>query len=317
MNSTIARLVVKRLGSGALTLLIVSLVIFTITTLLPGDAAQTLLGQEATPEIVEALRAKFGLDQPAHLRYLHWLGGLVTGDPGYSMANGLPVGELIAGRLPNTLKLAAITAMLAVPLALTIGILSAMFRGSLFDRTMNMAAVSAVSVPEFLIATLAVLLFAVHLQWLPALSHISQVGTFTGLLRVYTMPVLTLCCVLVALMARMTRAAVIDQLSSPYVEMAILKGARPVRVVLRHALPNAIGPIANAVALSLSYLLGGVIIVESIFHYPGIATLMVDAVATRDMPLVQACAMLFCLGYMVLVLAADVCAIVSNPRLRK
>ncbi|MFN3986916.1 MAG: ABC transporter permease [Rhodocyclaceae bacterium] len=317
MNSTIARLVVKRLGSGALTLLIVSLVIFTITTLLPGDAAQALLGQEATPEIVEALRTKFGLDQPPHLRYLQWLGGLVTGNPGYSMANGLPVGDLIAGRLPNTLKLAAITAMLAVPLALTIGILSAMFRGSLFDRTMNMAAVSAVSVPEFLIATLAVLLFAVHLQWLPALSHISEVGTFTGMLRVYTMPVLTLCCVLVALMARMTRAAVIDQLSSPYVEMAVLKGARPVRVVLRHALPNAVGPIANAVALSLSYLLGGVIIVESIFHYPGIATLMVDAVATRDMPLVQACAMLFCLGYMVLVLAADVCAIVSNPRLRK
>lgn len=317
MNSTIARLVVKRLGSGALTLLIVSLVIFTITTLLPGDAAQALLGQEATPEIVEALRTKFGLDQPPHLRYLQWLGGLLTGNPGYSMANGLPVGDLIAGRLPNTLKLAAITAMLAVPLALTIGILSAMFRGSLFDRTMNMAAVSAVSVPEFLIATLAVLLFAVHLQWLPALSHISEVGTFTGMLRVYTMPVLTLCCVLVALMARMTRAAVIDQLSSPYVEMAVLKGARPVRVVLRHALPNAVGPIANAVALSLSYLLGGVIIVESIFHYPGIATLMVDAVATRDMPLVQACAMLFCLGYMVLVLAADVCAIVSNPRLRK
>lgn len=317
MNSTIAPLVVKRLGSGALTLLIVSLVIFTITTLLPGDAAQALLGQEATPETVAALRAKFGLDQPPHLRYLDWLMGLVTGNPGHSLVNGLPVGELIASRLPNTLKLAAITAMLAVPLALTIGILSAMYRGSLFDRAMNTAAVSAVSVPEFLIATLAVLLFAVHLQWLPALSHVSEIRSFSDLLRAYAMPVLTLCCGLVAQMARMTRAAVIDQLSSPYVEMAVLKGAGPVRVVLKHALPNAVGPIANAVALSLSYLLGGVIIVESIFHYPGIATLMLDAVATRDMPLVQACAMLFCLGYMVLVLVADVSAIVSNPRLRK
>jgi peptide/nickel transport system permease protein len=317
MNSTIAPLVVKRLGSGGLTLLIVSLVIFTITTLLPGDAAQALLGQEATPETVAALRAKFGLDQPPHLRYLDWLVGLVTGNPGHSLVNGLPVGELIASRLPNTLKLAAITAMLAVPLALTIGILSAMYRGSLFDRAMNMAAVSAVSVPEFLIATLAVLLFAVHLQWLPALSHVSEIRSFPDMLRAYAMPVLTLCCGLVAQMARMTRAAVIDQLSSPYVEMAVLKGAGPVRVVLKHALPNAVGPIANAVALSLSYLLGGVIIVESIFHYPGIATLMLDAVATRDMPLVQACAMLFCLGYMVLVLVADVSAIVSNPRLRK
>jgi peptide/nickel transport system permease protein len=317
MNSTIARLVVKRLGSGALTLLIVSLVIFTITALLPGDAAQALLGQEATPETVAALRAQFGLDQPAHIRYIQWLGGLVTGDPGNSLANGLPVAELIGGRLPNTLKLAAIAALVAVPVALTIGILSAMFRGSLFDRAMNTAAVSAVSVPEFLIASLAVLLFAVHLQWLPALSHVSEIHTFGDMLSTYAMPVLTLCCGLVAQMARMTRAAVIDQLSSPYVEMAMLKGARPVRVVLRHALPNAVGPIANAVALSLSYLLGGVIIVESIFHYPGIATLMLDAVATRDMPLVQACAMLFCLGYMVLVLVADVSAIVSNPRLRK
>lgn len=317
MNSTIARLVVNRLGSGALTLLIVSLVIFTITALLPGDAAQALLGQEATPETIAALRAQFGLDQPAHIRYIQWLGGLVTGDPGTSLANGLPVAELIGGRLPNTLKLAAIAALIAVPLALTIGILSAMFRGSLFDRTMNMAAVSAVSVPEFLIASLAVLLLAVHLQWLPALSHVSEIHSFTDFLRAYAMPVLTLCCGLVAQMARMTRAAVIDQLASPYVEMAMLKGARPVRVVLTHALPNAVGPIANAVALSLSYLLGGVIIVESIFHYPGIATLMLDAVATRDMPLVQACAMLFCLGYMVLVLVADVSAIVSNPRLRK
>jgi peptide/nickel transport system permease protein len=317
MNSTLARLVVNRLGSGALTLVIVSLVIFTITALLPGDAAQALLGQEATPETVAALRAKFGLDQPAHLRYLQWLGGLVTGDPGTSLVNGIPVAELISGRLPNTLKLAAIAALVAVPVALTIGILSAMFRGSLFDRAMNTAAVSAVSVPEFLIASLAVLLFAVHLQWLPALSHVSEIHSFSDFLRAYAMPVLTLCCGLVAQMARMTRAAVIDQLSSPYVEMAMLKGARPVRVVLRHALPNAVGPIANAVALSLSYLLGGVIIVESIFHYPGIATLMLDAVATRDMPLVQACAMLFCLGYMMLVLVADVSAIVSNPRLRK
>jgi peptide/nickel transport system permease protein len=317
MNSTIARLVVNRLGSGAVTLLIVSLVIFTITTLLPGDAAQALLGQEATPETVAALRAQFGLDQPAHLRYLRWLAGLVTGDPGNSLVNGIPVADLIAGRLPNTLKLAAIAALVAVPIALTIGIMSAMFRGSLFDRTMNMAAVSAVSVPEFLIATLAVLLFAVHLQWLPALSHVSEIHSFGDMLRAYTMPVLTLCCGLVAQMSRMTRAAVIDQLSSPYVEMAMLKGARPVRVVLTHALPNAVGPIANAVALSLSYLLGGVIIVESIFHYPGIATLMLDAVSTRDMPLVQACAMLFCVGYMVLVLVADVSAIVSNPRLRK
>jgi len=317
MNSTIARLVIGRLGIGVLMLLIVSLVVFFLTSLLPGDAVQEQLGQAATPEAVAAMRAQLGLDQPIHLRYMHWLGGLITGNPGVSLVNGMAVDEMISSRLPNTLSLAAITAMVSVPLALTIGILSAMYRGSIFDRYTNMLAVFAVSVPEFLIATIAVLIFAVKLGWLSALSRTVDVETFGELISVYAMPVMTLCCVLVAQMARMTRAAIIDQLSSPYVEMAVLKGARPIRVVLRHALPNAIGPIANAVALSLSYLLGGVIIVESIFNYPGIATLMLNGVVTRDMPLVQACVMLFCLGFLMLVLIADICAIVSNPRLRK
>ncbi|MGY2257910.1 ABC transporter permease [Pseudomonas sp. SDO55104_S430] len=317
MNSTIVRLVSSRLAVGVLTLLIVSLVVFFLTSLLPGDAVQEQLGQDATPEAVAAMRTLLGLDQPVYLRYVHWLGGLITGNPGVSLVNGMPVDEMIASRLPNTLRLASIAALVSVPLALTIGILSAMYRGSIFDRYSNMLAVFAVSVPEFLIATVAVLIFAVKLGWLSALSRDVEVESFGQLVRVYAMPVLTLCCVLVAQMARMTRAALIDQLSSPYVEMAVLKGARPIRVVLRHALPNAIGPIANAIALSLSYLLGGVVIVESIFNYPGIATLMVNGVVTRDMPLVQACVMLFCLGFLVLVLLADLCAILSNPRLRK
>lgn len=317
MNSTIVRLVSSRLAVGVLTLLIVSLVVFFLTSLLPGDAVQEQLGQDATPEAVAAMRTLLGLDQPVYLRYAHWLGGLITGNPGVSLVNGMAVDEMIASRLPNTLRLASIAALVSVPLALTIGILSAMYRGSIFDRYSNMLAVFAVSVPEFLIATVAVLIFAVKLGWLSALSRDVEVESFGELVRVYAMPVLTLCCVLVAQMARMTRAALIDQLSSPYVEMAVLKGARPIRVVLRHALPNAIGPIANAIALSLSYLLGGVVIVESIFNYPGIATLMVNGVVTRDMPLVQACVMLFCLGFLVLVLLADLCAIVSNPRLRK
>ncbi|WP_144172291.1 MULTISPECIES: ABC transporter permease [Pseudomonas] len=317
MNSTIVRLVSSRLAVGVLTLLIVSLVVFFLTSLLPGDAVQEQLGQDATPEAVAAMRTLLGLDQPVYLRYVHWLGGLITGNPGVSLVNGMAVDEMIASRLPNTLRLASIAALVSVPLALTIGILSAMYRGSVFDRYSNMLAVFAVSVPEFLIATVAVLIFAVKLGWLSALSRDVQVESFGELVRVYAMPVLTLCCVLVAQMARMTRAALIDQLSSPYVEMAVLKGARPIRVVLRHALPNAIGPIANAIALSLSYLLGGVVIVESIFNYPGIATLMVNGVVTRDMPLVQACVMLFCLGFLVLVLLADLCAILSNPRLRK
>ena len=317
MNGQTLRLIMNRLGVAVLTLLAVSVVVFAITSLLPGDAAQALLGQESTPELLAALRQKFGLDQPAHLRYLHWLGGLLVGNPGNALANGLPVAQLIGSRLPNSLVLAAAAAAVSVPLALTIGITSAMARGSLYDRVVNVATVWVVSVPEFLIATVAVLVFAVKLRWLSALSRIDDVATFGDFVRAYAMPVMTLCCVIVAQMARMTRAAVIDQLNSSYVEMARLKGVRPVRMVLTHALPNAVGPIANAVALSLAYLIGGVIIVESIFNYPGIASLMVDSVTMRDMPVVQACAMLFCACYLVLLTTADVIAILSNPRLRK
>jgi len=316
MNLTMAKLVVNRVALAVLTLFIVSIVVFAITNLLPGDAAEESLGQAATPETVAALRAQFGLDQPAPVRYARWLGNILQGDAGTSLVSGQAITEMIGKRLPNSLVLAGATALVSVPLALTLGILSAMFRGSVFDRGMNMLAVSLVSVPEFLIATLAVLLFAVKLRWLSALSHTADIETLGQFLRAYAMPVFTLCCVIVAQMARMTRAAVIDQLRAPYVEMARLKGAKPVRIVLTHALPNAVGPIANAIALSLSYLLGGVLIVESIFNYPGIATLMIDAVTTRDIPVVQACSLIFCGAYLLLVMLADIAAIASNPRLR-
>lgn len=314
--NTMLSLIAKRIGAAALTLLLVSIVVFSITSLLPGDAAQEMLGQNATPEMVAALRAKLGLDQPAHLRYLHWLFGMLSGDPGQSMANNMAVSELISLRLPKSLLLAGVTAAVSVPIALLIGILSAMYRGSRLDRALNVVTLSMVAVPEFLVATIAVLIFAVKLHWLSSLSSVPDKPSLSEFVRAYAMPVMTLCFVIVAQMARMTRAAVIAQLGQSYVEMAVLKGVRPARVVLTHALPNAIGPIANAVALSLSYLLGGAIIVETIFNYPGIASLMVDAVTNRDMPLLQTCAMIFCTAYLALVLIADVCAILSNPRLR-
>jgi len=317
LKSHAQRLIAARLGLALLTLLIVSALVFALTGLLPGDAAQQALGQAATPAQVAALRHQFGLDQPAVQRYAQWLLHAVSGNFGTSLSNNLPVSELIATRLPNSLVLAGLTTLVSVPIALMIGITSAMFRGSLLDRVLNVLTLSTVAVPEFLIATIAVLIFAVKLRWLPALSYLSDVSSFEALLRIYAMPVMTLCCVIIAQMARMTRAAVLDQLNASYVEMAILKGASPMRVVLRHVLPNTIGPIANAVALSLSYLFGGVVIVESIFNYPGLASLMVDAVTNRDMPLVQGCVMVFCVAYLALVLVADLCQIVSNPRLRQ
>ncbi|NTE47410.1 ABC transporter permease [Agrobacterium pusense] len=316
MNSRILSLVARRLVVMLTTLLIVSFIVFSATSLLPGDTATILLGQAATPEAVAGLRTAMHLDDPALLRFVRWLVGLLHGELGTSYANNMAIADLIGPRFINSMKLAGITTIIAVPLALTLGISSAMLRGTLYDRAVTVLTIGVISVPEFMIATLAVLLFAVYLKWLPALSLVSEVHTLFDVLRVYAMPVITLTFVVSAQMIRMSRAAVIETLDTPYVEMALLKGAPRMRIVLRHALPNALGPIVNAVALSLSYLVGGVIIVETIFNYPGIAKLMVDGVATRDLPLIQTCAMIFCVGYLLLITTADIIAIMSNPRLR-
>jgi peptide/nickel transport system permease protein len=316
MNSRILSLIARRLVVMLTTLLIVSFIVFSATSLLPGDTATILLGQAATPEAVAGLRTAMHLDDPALLRFVRWLLGLLQGELGTSYANNMAIADLIGPRFVNSMKLAGITTIIAVPLALTLGISSAMLRGTLYDRAVTVLTIGVISVPEFMIATLAVLLFAVYLKWLPALSLVGEVHTLFDVLRVYAMPVITLTFVVSAQMIRMSRAAVIETLDTPYVEMALLKGAPRMRIVLRHALPNALGPIVNAVALSLSYLVGGVIIVETIFNYPGIAKLMVDGVATRDLPLIQSCAMIFCVGYLLLITTADIIAIMSNPRLR-
>lgn len=316
MNSRILSLIARRLVVMLTTLLIVSFIVFSATSLLPGDTATILLGQAATPEAVAGLRTAMHLDDPALLRFVRWLFGLLHGELGTSYANNMAIADLIGPRFVNSMKLAGITTIIAVPLALTLGISSAMLRGTLYDRAVTVLTIGVISVPEFMIATLAVLLFAVYLKWLPALSLVSEVHTLFDVLRIYAMPVITLTFVVSAQMIRMSRAAVIETLDTPYVEMALLKGAPRMRIVLRHALPNALGPIVNAVALSLSYLVGGVIIVETIFNYPGIAKLMVDGVATRDLPLIQSCAMIFCVGYLLLITTADIIAIMSNPRLR-
>ncbi|MBZ9764964.1 ABC transporter permease [Mesorhizobium sp. CA8] len=316
MNSAILDLLFRRLASALLTLVIVSFAIFFATSLLPGDVTEILLGQAATPEAVAGLRDAMHLNDPAIIQFLKWLGGLLTGDLGRSYSNNMPVADLIGRRLVNTLELGLVTAIVSVPLSLALGIAAAINQGTVYDRVVSTLTVGFISVPEFLIATAAQLIFAVYLKWLPALSLAADINSIGDLLRIYTMPVITLILVNSAQMIRMTRAAVIETLHTPYVEMALLKGASRGRMVFRHAVPNTLGPIFNAIALSLSYLLGGVIIVESIFNYPGIAKLMVDAVATRDLPLIQSCAMIFCIGYLVLVTVADIVAILSNPRLR-
>ncbi len=310
------RMVIQRILIGFVTLWVVSVLVFAGTAILPGDVAQIVLGQTATPESLKAYRAERGLDQPLVFQYFQWLGGMATGDLGTSKAGGAAISSLIDGRLGNTMYLAAVVAIISVPLSVALGLLAAMYPGTWVDRVLTFGTLSLISVPEFFIATFLVLILAVQLNWLPAIAYMSGDESVWKLIRALAMPILTLTIVVSAQMIRMTRAGILNVMNSPYIEMAILKGVPRRRIILRHAFFNAIGPIVNVVALNLAYLVSGVVIVETIFAYPGLAKLMIDGVQTRDLPLVQACAMIFCGTYVVLILTADIASIMSNPRLK-
>ena len=316
------RAIIQRALVGVLTLFVVSILIFIGTSILPGDVAQIILGQMATPESLAALREKLGINQPAHIRYFMWLGDFVTGDLGISKAGsgmgtlGTPISEMLIPRLSNTLQLASVVAVIAIPMSLALGLAAAMYPGTRLDRIVTFSTLSLISVPEFMVATFLVLVLAVVLGWLPATAYMSNDAAGWDLIRALAMPTLTLVILASSQIIRMTRATVLNVMSSPYIEMAILKGVPRKRIILRHALFNAIGPIVNVIALNLAWLISGVVIVETIFAYPGLAKLMIDAVQTRDLPLVQACAMVFCIAYIILIFLADMASILSNPRLR-
>ncbi|MEM6355514.1 MAG: ABC transporter permease, partial [Pseudomonadota bacterium] len=263
---------------------------------------------------VAAFRRELGLDQPAYIRYFDWLGGAMIGDFGNSLANGRPVAELISARLGNTLFLAALSALIAVPLSLFLGILAALFRNSLYDRAVNVFTLSSISFPEFFVAYILIY-FLAQSGLFPSMSNISDdMGLMERVYRSF-LPALTLTLVVTAHMMRMTRAAIINLLASPYIEMARLKGIKPARIILQHALPNALAPIINVIALNLAYLITGVVVVEVVFVYPGMGQLMVDSVAKRDVTVVQSCALIFALAYVALNLLADILSTLSNPRL--
>jgi len=313
VNDILAMLA-QRLSLGLVTLFVVSLIIFLGVSLLPGDAAQAMLGQAATPETVAALRARMGLDQPGYIRYFTWLGGIVQGDFGVSIANTREISDLLGWRFANTLFLAVLAALVSVPLALTLGILAALYRNSFYDRAVNVITLSSISTPEFFVAYILILLFAVQLGWFPSLAN---VGPDTLLLeRIYAcvLPAATLTLV-VAHMMRMTRAAITNLLASPYIEMAALKGIARRRIIVRHALPNAWAPIINVIVINLAYLIVGVVVVEVVFVYPGLGQLLVDSVQRRDLPVVQACSLVFAATYVLLNLTADILSILTNPRL--
>ena len=320
VKSDIFELLAKRLGLGFLTLLVVSLVIFTAVNMLPGDFAEASLGQGATPEAVAEIRKELRLDEPAWKRYFSWLGAAVQGDFGTSFGNKRPVAEQLLSRFQDTLFLAALAAAIAVPLSLLIGIMAALYRNTWFDRGANVATLTSISSPEFFVAYVLIVLFAENLgmiAWLfPSGSFLRPDMEFGERLHATMMPAITLTLVVTAHMMRMTRAAIINLLASPYIEMARLKGLSPARIIVVHALPNALAPIVNVIALNLAYLITGVVVVEVVFVYPGVGQLFVDAVKFRDIPVVQACCLIFAAAYILLNLTADVLSILSNPRLR-
>ncbi|MBF9060518.1 ABC transporter permease subunit [Rhodobacterales bacterium HKCCSP123] len=312
--SNVIRMIALRLALGVGLLFIVSLIIFGATELLPGDLAQQILGQGATPETLAALREQLGLNDPAPVRYWNWLSGALTGDFGVSLSNGRPISELIGARLGNTVFLALYAAALAVPISLILGILAALWRNSIFDRAANAGALTAISFPEFFVAYILVLWLA-QSGIFPSMVRINPATTFGDRIYMTFLPALTLTLVVTAHMMRMTRAAIINLMASPYIEMARLKGLSPLRIVLRHALPNALAPIINVIALNLAYLITGVVVVEVVFVYPGLGQLMVDAVSNRDIAVVQAVALIFAGAYVALNLIADVLSTITNPRL--
>ena len=316
----ILRTVLQRLGLGFLTLFIVSIIIFSSLELLPGGYAENILGQGATPETVAVFKKELGLDRPAYVRYFEWIGNAAMGNFGnsYSGSGGSikrEVATVIGPRLYNTFFLAIMTAIIAVPLALMLGVTAALYRNSYYDRTVNSSTLATIATSELFIAYLLVFFFAVKLRWFSPLSTVTASTSFLDHIYRATLPSITLTLVIVAHMMRMTRAAIINLLASPYIEMAQLKGVSPRDVILKHALPNAWAPIATVIAFNLAYLVVGVVVVEVVFVYPGIGQLMVDSVSTRDMPVVQACALIFAATYILLNLAADIVSIITNPRL--
>jgi peptide/nickel transport system permease protein len=312
----VPRLIATRAALGVLTLLAVSAVIFICTQILPGDVASAVLGQQATPESLQVFRQELGLDKPAYIRYFSWLFGVLHGDFGVALTNQRNIFEELWPRFLNTLFLASYAAVLAVPIGVGLGILSALREGKLSDRFSNIVTLIAISVPEFFVGYILIILFAIDFPWFPSLATVFEGMGVGQRLYVATLPALTLVLVVTAHMLRMTRSSVLSIMSTPYVEMAFLKGLTRTRVISRHALPNAAGPIISVVALDLAYLVVGVVVVENVFVYPGVGQYMVDAVSKRDVPVVQACGLVFAAVFVGLNTLADIASILVNPRLR-
>lgn len=310
------KLVIQRLALGLLLLLVVSAVIFLGVEALPGDTAQAILGQSATPQALANLREQMGLNDPPLTRYFDWLGGVLTGDLGKSLTNGADIAQAIGQRLGNTLFLAACAAVISVPLALILGLIAARYAGKWPDKVISAITLTTISLPEFVAAYFVIYLLTQVIPLFQPVAMVFPVMSFGAKLHAVALPVIVLVMVVLAHMMRMTRAAILNVMQSAYIETAELKGVRPMQIIWRHAFPNAIAPIVSVVVLNLAYLVVGVVVVEVVFGYNALGQFLVDHVTKRDLPVVQAVGLVFAGVYIMLNILADVIAIFANPRLR-
>lgn len=309
-------LVARRIALSAVTLLLVSAFVFFILEILPGDVATRILGRDATPEALEVLRDRLGLNHPVVIRYAAWLGGLLAGDLGQSLVSSRSVADILAPRIFNTLMLSLYAFAIYLPLTLIPAILQALTRDRVPDHLFSVVTLVLLSMPDFLLATILLLAFVLWIPLLPAISLVDGSSSFAEYMYAMTLPAVTLAIVMAVYAVRMLRDNLIEVLDSDYVRMAELKGLSRQRVLLRHALPNALVPTLNVTALNLAYLVGGVVVVEKVFSYPGFGTLLVDSLQLRDLPVIEATVMIAALVYVAANLVADVAAILLNPRLR-
>ena len=311
-----ARFLIVRLSLIIVTLIAVSIAIFTLIELVPGDAAQVMLGQQATPDNLKNLRAQMGLDRPPHVRYLDWILGAARGDLGESAKSRASISSIMGGRLANSALLAGLAFLIAIPLGLAIGVWVGANADTKIDRFLTMGGLVTISLPEFVTGVVLILILSSTLEWLPSSSIMMPGESILGNPQVLIMPVLTVTGALFAYILRMARANVIEVMGSNYVRTAILKGLPMRTVVIRHVLPNAMLPTITVIANNVGWLFGGLIIIENLFSYPGMGSLLISAINTRDIPLLQSTAMVIASVYAFSNLAADLTYGALNPRVR-
>ena len=309
-------LVLKRILLGLITLFIVSLITFVGVEVLPGDACTTYLEREAYGAALEACYKRLGLDIPAYERYVSWAIGVIQGDFGYSLSGEMKINDVLGPRVKNSLVLASASILIGIPIALLLGIITALWRDKMPDIIISTFTIFSMTIPEFISATLLILIVAIWLEWLPGIVIVPTGASISELLPNIILPVVAISMIMTAHMARMVRSSVIQVMASDYVQMAILKGVPYWKMVFKHVLPNALLPAINVVALTIAWLLGGVVVTEVVFNYPGLGRLVIESISNRDLPVVQALAIILASIYVVINLIADLLTLMLNPRLK-